>query len=83
MLVGQPHGLMMTTGQRFGFAMVAAAIDRTHGVDDMFDCQLSARGNDCMSDGQSSNFADDLTAFGENRWPSSLMNRTIDSAAAQ
>lgn len=83
MLVGQPHGLMMTTGQRFGFAMVAAAIDRTHGVDDMFDCQLSARGNDCMSGGQSSNFADDSTALREDRRASSVMNCAINSAATQ
>ena len=35
MLVGHSHAFMMTTGQRFGLAMLAAAIDRTHGMDDV------------------------------------------------
>jgi hypothetical protein len=36
-----------------------------------------------LSGGQSSDFADDLAAFGEDRWPSSAMNRTIDDDDAQ
>ena len=83
MLVGQLHGFMMATGQRLGLAAFAAAIDRTYRVDNVFGCEPSACGDHCLSGGQSANFADDLAAFGEDRWPSSVVNRTIDSAAAQ
>ena len=69
MLVGQTHRLTMTTGQSFGLAVLAAAIDRAHRVDHMPGREPSARSDDCLSGRQRSNLADDLAAFGEDRGP--------------
>ena len=83
MPVSQSHGLMMTTGQHFGLAMLAVAIDRTHGMDDVFGCEPSARGDHGVPGRKIPNLAHDLTALGENSGPTGAMNGAIHSTAAQ
>ena len=83
LLVGQPHGFAVTACQSFSLAVLAAAINRTHRVNDVFCGKLSAGSDHGLSSGQRSNPADDLAAFGQDRRASCTMNRAIHSASAQ
>ena len=49
LLVGQPNRFAITACQRFGFALIAAPIDRAYRMDDVFRCQSPAGGDDRLS----------------------------------
>ena len=76
MLVGNPHRLTMTAGQRLGFAMFATPVDWTHGVNDVSCGESPGCGDDCLSGGQGFNFAHDLAAFSEDGRTTGAVNRT-------
>lgn len=73
----------MAARQLFGFSVFSAAIDWADRVDHIFCGEVSAGCEDGLACGQVSNFADDLSAFGEDRRSAGAMNGAIDSASPQ
>jgi hypothetical protein len=73
----------VTACQGLGLVYLAAVIDRSNRVNDMFCGEPSARGDNRLPRRQGSYFAHDLTALGENRRASGVVNRTVNSAATQ
>ncbi len=72
----------MTACQLFSLSAFSAAIDRTHGMNDIFRRKLSARRDHRLPRRQASNLACYSPAFSQYCWSTGLVNGAIHSAPA-
>src|ERR1017187_8226809 len=72
-LVGNANRLAMAAGKRFRLTLLAAAPDRTDGVDDVARRQVSRGSCDCLSGGKTADAPYNLPASLEDRRPSCAM----------
>src|ERR1035437_2060756 len=73
----------MAARKRFRLTLLAAAPDRTDGVDDVARRRTSRGSCDCLSRGKTADATDNLPASIEDRRPSCTMNGAIHTAAAE
>lgn len=83
MLVGEADRFAMTARQGFGLSVLAVAIDRADGVDNVFCGKMAARGDNGLAGGKAADFADDLFALSEDGRATGAVNGAIDASAAE
>ena len=82
-VAGDPDRFAVTTGERFGFVLLAASIHWADGVNYIFGRQSSTGGEDSFAGVQSADLGHDAPALLEDRGTAGAVNRSIHASAAE
>lgn len=82
-LVSEADRFAMTACKSFGLSVLAVAINRADGVDDVLGCETATAGDDGLAGGKTPDFGDDLFALGQDGKAAGAVDGAVDAPATE